>query len=396
MRDGAPTGPAPDASTRHPDAVPRAAVVASGLANVLVAAAIAAVALKAIDTGPGFPLPGALEIALGLALPGDRVRGGGHLCPAGGERAARAARLVGDRARHRELRLRRSLLGRRPEHMDSIPYPSAADAMYLAFYPAAYIGLVLLLRARGGHFPASVWLDGAIGAVGLAAIVGALMFPIVIDTTGGATMTVATNGAYPIVDLALLGLVGCVIGGMGWRVDWSWSLLAGGFALFAVADTFYLYQTARGTYVVDHWLDLGWPAAMTLVAFASTRPGVPLRAAPFVRWPALVVPAAFGLIALGLLVYDHFSRIHTVALLLAGGTVALVIVRLALTFAEYLRVIARSHREAVSDPLTGLGNRRALATDLERALTAERAARTRPIRPRRVQELQRHVRSPGG
>ena len=245
--------------------------------------------------------------------------------------------------------------------------------MYLAFYPAAYVGLVLLLRARGGRFPASVWLDGAIGAVGLGAALGALLFPIVIDRTGGDTATIVTNMAYPIVDLALLGLVACVIGAMQWRVDWSWSLLAGGFALFAVADTFYLYQTARGTYATDSWLDLGWPGAMTLVAFASTRPGHRLKAAPFVRWPALVVPGAFGAIALGLLVYDHFERIDTIAVLLAGATVALVIVRLALTFAEYLRAIARSHEEAVSDPLTGLGNRRALSAALDRAVTSESA-----------------------
>ena len=361
------------ATPRHPDAVPRTAVVARRLANALLVAAIAAVALKVLDTGLAFTFPGAIESLWIWHYQAIEFAAAG-IC------ALRAVSERRERLAWSMIALGIASYGCADlywdvvlEHMDSIPYPSAGDALYLAFYPAAYVGLVLLLRARGGHFPASVWLDGAIGAVGLAAIVGAFMFPIVIDTTGGASMTVATNMSYPIVDLALLGLVGCVIGGMGWRVDWSWSLLAGGFALFAVADTFYLYQTAKGTYVVNHWLDLGWPAAMTIVAFASTRPGVALRAAPFVRWPALVVPAAFGLTALALLVYDHFSRIHTVALLLAGGTVALVIVRLALTFAEYLRVIARSHEEAVSDPLTGLGNRRALATDLERALTSENA-----------------------
>ena len=362
-----------DGVTRPSDALSRTAVIARRLATVLAAVAVVAVGLKAFDTGPGMPLPDVLRGLWDWHYEAIEFTAAG-VC------ALRAVSVRRERVAWAVLAAGIASYGCADlywavvlQYLPAIPYPSTADAMYLAFYPAAYVGLVLLLRARGGHFPASVWLDGAIGAVGLAAVVGALMFPIVIDTTGGATMTVATNMAYPIVDLALLGLVGCVIGGMGWRADWSWRLLAVGFALFAVADTFYLYQTARGTYVVNRWLDLGWPAAMTLVAVASTRPGVPIRAAPFVRWPALVVPAAFGTTALGLLVFDHFSRIHTVALLLAGGTVALVIVRLALTFAEYLRVIARSHREAVSDPLTGLGNRRALATDLERALTSENA-----------------------
>ena len=351
----------------------RAGAASRHLALGLLTAAIVAVALKAVDVSVGLPLPGPL--------------GGIWVWHYQAIEFTAAAVCALRAVSERRERLAWSIIALGIvsygfadlywdvvlEDMPAIPYPSLADAMYLAFYPAAYIGLVLLLRARGGHFPASVWLDGAIGAVGLGAAVGALLFPIIIDRTGGDTATIVTNMAYPIVDLALLGLVACVIGAMQWRVDWSWSLLAGGFALFAVADTFYLYQTARGTYATDRWLDLGWPGAMTVVAFASTRPGHRLKAAPFVRWPALVVPGAFGAISLGLLVYDHFERVDTIAVLLAGATVALVIVRLALTFAEYLRAIARSHEEAVSDPLTGLGNRRALAAALEGAVTSESA-----------------------
>ena len=320
--------------------------------------------------GPPAPRPPGRY--LGLALPGDRTRPGG-VCPARRLRAARASRLVDHRTRHRQLRVRRSRLGRGAGGHAGDPYPSLADAMYLAFYPAAYVGLVLLLRARGGHFPASVWLDGAIGAVGLGAALGALLFPIVIDRTGGDTATIVTNMAYPIVDLALLGLVACVIGAMQWRVDWSWSLLAGGFALFAVADTFYLYQTARGTYATDRWLDLGWPAAMTLVALASTRPGHRLKAAPFVALARARRARGVRRDRARAPRLRPFRAHRHVAVLLAGATVALVIVRLALTFAEYLRAIARADQEAVSDPLTGLGNRRALAAALDRAVTSESA-----------------------
>ena len=260
-------------------------------------------------------------------------------------------------------------------HLQSIPYPSYADALYLAFYPAAYVGLALLLRTRGGRFPASVWLDGAIGAIGLGAVVGALVFPVVLDTTGGDAVTVATNISYPIVDLALLGLVTCVVGLMGWRPGLTWSLLAGGFAVLAVADTIYLYQVARGTYVGSGWLDVCWPGGLVLVAAASTRPARRVASASFVGWPTLVVPATFGVLSLALVVYDHFTRLDTVAVLLAGATLALVIARLALTFSEYIAVIARSRQEAVSDPLTGLGNRRALALELEYALHAEHGGR---------------------
>jgi hypothetical protein len=52
-------------------------------------------------------------------------------------------------------------VGRMPEP----PYPSASDALWLAYYPAAYVSLVLLVRDRVERFRASVWLDGLIGAL---------------------------------------------------------------------------------------------------------------------------------------------------------------------------------------------------------------------------------------
>src|ERR671918_649274 len=50
------------------------------------------------------------------------------------------------------------------------PYPSAADAMWLAAYPLRYAALILLVRARlRGAFRSSYWLDGALAATAVAA-----------------------------------------------------------------------------------------------------------------------------------------------------------------------------------------------------------------------------------
>jgi diguanylate cyclase (GGDEF)-like protein len=71
-----------------------------------------------------------------------------------------------------------------------------------------------------------------------------------------------------------------------------------------------------------------------------------------------------------------FAPLNPLALALAVATLAGVIVRLAVTFRENLGLLATSRREALTDALTGLGNRRRLMLDLERA--ASHATDERP------------------
>ena len=51
--------------------------------------------------------------------------------------------------------------------------------------------------------------------------------------------------------------------------------------------------------------------------------------------------------------------------MLAVATLAAVIVRMAVTFRENIELLDSSRREALTDALTGLRNRRALIGDLE-------------------------------
>src|SRR5262249_20888649 len=77
------------------------------------------------------------------------------------------------------------------------PIPSVADTFYLAFYPVSYVALALLLRRRMQGFRGNLWLDGVIASLAVAALGAAVVFDAVLNSTGGGTLVVATNLAYP-------------------------------------------------------------------------------------------------------------------------------------------------------------------------------------------------------
>jgi diguanylate cyclase (GGDEF)-like protein/putative nucleotidyltransferase with HDIG domain len=75
--------------------------------------------------------------------------------------------------------------------------------------------------------------------------------------------------------------------------------------------------------------------------------------------------------ALGVLVCDrHVHPLSTAAVDLALAALALLVARLALSLRENQGLLQASQREALTDALTGLGNRRALMRDLDRAVDA--------------------------
>ena len=93
----------------------------------------------------------------------------------------------------------------------SAPYPSPADIGYLAFYPLAYAGLAVLVRARADQLNWRLWMDGAIAGLGTAAIGAAFVFDFVAGSTEGTPLQVATTLAYPLGDILMVAMVVGVI-----------------------------------------------------------------------------------------------------------------------------------------------------------------------------------------
>jgi two-component system cell cycle response regulator len=243
------------------------------------------------------------------------------------------------------------------------PYPSISDFLYLAFYPASYATLLLVARSRTDSFRSSLWLDGAIAGLTVAAVIATLFFQPIVDATSGSPTEIAVNLAYPVGDLLLMGLVVAIFGLNGWRLDPVWLLLGGGLALSALADGVYLVQTARDTYVEGTVLDAAWPASVFVVALAAWQ--APRKTLAIPDWVIMAVPVAGGFVAVQLLVYDHFQRVNPAAVSLAAWALLLALARMALAFLENQRILAQTHTEARTDSLTGLRNRRSLIADLE-------------------------------
>jgi diguanylate cyclase (GGDEF)-like protein len=252
--------------------------------------------------------------------------------------------------------------------LEVIPVPSLADVGWLAFYVPAYAAIALLVRARVQSVWATLWVDGVIGGLAVASIAAAVVFDAVLGSVGGKPALVATGLAYPIADMVLIALV---LGGLHMSrrsLDRTWLWLGAGFATFAVSDSVYLVQTARETYAPGGVLDAGWSIALVMIAFAAWRPARRVEGEKREGWSTIVMPIGFALVALAVEVYDHFLRVNVLAVILATACLVAVLTRLALTFAQNLRMLNTSREEATTDVLTGLGNRRLLARDLDLAV----------------------------
>ncbi|HEX8066346.1 MAG TPA: diguanylate cyclase [Thermoleophilaceae bacterium] len=256
--------------------------------------------------------------------------------------------------------------------LEEPPYPSLSDALWLSFYPATYVAMLLLMRNRMNEARASLWLDGLVAALAVAAVGEVAVFHPVSEASQAAGVAspiqVATDFAYPIGDMLMLALVMGVFALTAWRPGRAWTMIGLGLATMAVADSIYAYQASQGTYVEGRILDALWPAATLLVGYAAWEPTGRRRGIELGGWRALVLPVVFALPSLGVLVYDHWATVDGAAVLLATVCMVAVIVRTAMTFGENMRMLANSRREALTDALTGLGNRRRLMLDLDAEL----------------------------
>jgi len=261
------------------------------------------------------------------------------------------------------------------EHLPNPPIPSICDGMWLTLYPTCYIGILGLARLREQRFSARIWLDGTIAALGVAAIGAAIVLRPVLASVSGDTAAVITEMAYPICDLLLAALIVGVLALRGWRLDRLWAMLGSGFLALAVADCMYALQVAGGASAPSTATNLVYDIGVMLLALAAWQPATKLKASTVSSSAVLGIPAAFTTTALGLLVYDHFSRLDPLALALALLTMLAAFARTAIAFRD-VRSLAETRRQALTDDLTSMPNRRDFLRRLRNGIDASRASDT--------------------
>jgi diguanylate cyclase (GGDEF)-like protein len=256
----------------------------------------------------------------------------------------------------------------------TIPSFTPADALWLAFYPACLAGISLLVRSRIRRLHRGLVLDAAIGALGMTAVGAALVWGALVEA--GVT---ATGGDFPVDlanlfgDLVLIGVTCAAFAVTGWRPGRALGLLGTGLLVAAGADGFYLWQGATGFQVGNTAITALTPASLLLVGFAAWAPAAARVNAPRAEgWRTVAMPSVFGFAALAVILV---APRHAPALWLAAATLAAVIVRMAVALSDHMLLLTDSRSEALTDALTGLGNRRALMLELETAVdTATEAA----------------------
>ena len=253
--------------------------------------------------------------------------------------------------------------------LDPPPFPSPADAMWLAYYPFAYAAVVRLLRARRTRTTAATWLDGLIASA-CAAAYASVMFLTGFGVGSGTLWSAIVSIAYPAADIVLAGVLLGAWALSGWRIERMWILLLAGMGINCAANGLHMYETASGISLPGAWTDLLWTVALAVIAAAawqSPRPEADRR--PERALVGVALPAVLACASMALLLYGSWRDVEPprISSALAATAITAAIVRMVFTV-RAVEGLADALRLARTDDLTQLPNRRMFLETLDREL----------------------------
>jgi PAS domain S-box-containing protein len=232
-----------------------------------------------------------------------------------------------------------------------LPFPSPADAGFLAAIPLAIVGVFAFtsaptrLATRG-----ETVLAGSIVALSLLFVAWNLGLGKVYETSNSSLSALAISLAYPVGDIITATVLVVAIRRARRPEIGRMGLLLGGLAATALADSAFAYLTANGTYgAIGSVLDAGWVVGFLLVALAPLWPATSteqtVEEGPIGLWQlalpwVAVLGAALTAIRLAVIgePMDSFSAV------LAGSIGILLVANQVLTHRDSLDLLDKSQR----------------------------------------------------
>jgi len=224
-----------------------------------------------------------------------------------------------------------------------VPYPSLADAGFLAAVPFAFAGIRAFWgNARGTSSRWRVWFDGVIVALALTSTAWAFGLKSVWTSS---SPTKILDLAYPVGDILIGTILILAIRRASQQQAGRMAFLLAGVASYSIADSAFAYLTAQGAFgAVGSILDTGWFAGFLMIGLAAVYPAsTPKPAtqqAPLDLWQ-LALPWMTLLLASAGDVYSSLTG-HDIDLFMSSCTAALAVlltVNMILERREFLEML---------------------------------------------------------
>jgi PAS domain S-box-containing protein len=153
------------------------------------------------------------------------------------------------------------------------PFPSLADAGYLAFYPLFALGILLLpavpLSSRERQ---KILLDAGIVVIASVLICWVFIIAPIVAPKEAVNLDFVVSAAYPIMDLVLfIALVELIFRKLSFSKTKPIFLLALGLAIVVVADAIFCMQIGKKTYVSGDITDFFWLISYMLFWLAGVQ-----------------------------------------------------------------------------------------------------------------------------